>query len=145
MFHQSMICPTPTIYVRWIAGDSDFTAIHAMDEEMPAERLRELHRQRNVIVQVADVDQDIRGYMIYTLRDRHMELNRLFVARQHRGQGVARAMIAKLVSKLGGKRRAIACTVPDDLVGVHLCLQRCGFLGSLHDAESYRFIRCGNR
>ncbi len=73
----------------------------AWDEE---EFLRCL-RQRNCIGMVAEIGEQVVGYMIYELHNNHLYVLKLAVAPQYHRHGVGSQMVNKLVSKLNSNRR----------------------------------------
>lgn len=62
-------------------------------------------RRRNVIGMCCDVDDVLAGYMVYELLPNRLNLLNFAVDLRFQRQGVGRAMVDKLKSKLSGSRR----------------------------------------
>jgi len=62
-------------------------------------------RQRNCIGMVAEQDEQVVGFMIYELHKNRLHILNFAVAKEMRRQGIGRAMIGKLLSKLSHERR----------------------------------------
>lgn len=62
-------------------------------------------RQRNCIGMVADLDDEVVGFMIYELHKTRLHLLNFAVSARHRRQKVGTRMIAKLAAKLSPQRR----------------------------------------
>jgi ribosomal-protein-alanine N-acetyltransferase len=62
-------------------------------------------RQRNCIGMVAERDSAVVGFMIYELHKNRLHLLNFAVASDMRRQGIGKAMIEKLASKLSAERR----------------------------------------
>jgi ribosomal-protein-alanine N-acetyltransferase len=63
-------------------------------------------RQRNYIGMVAEQDELVVGFMIYELHKNRLHVLNFAVNKRFRRQGIGRAMIDKLVSKLSWERRS---------------------------------------
>ncbi len=96
----------------------------APDEEWFLQQLR----HRNVIGMVAEVGEDIRGYMIYELAKTYLEISTLAVSPRHRHESVGTQMLDKLKSKLSSHRRnCLQLTVPESNLDTQLFLRVQGF------------------
>jgi len=62
-------------------------------------------RQRNCIGMVAEQDEKVVGFMIYELHKNRLHILNFAVDKEMRRQGIGRAMIGKLLSKLSHERR----------------------------------------
>lgn len=104
---------TPRLHLRWMIRRDmpEVLAIeaeafeHAWDDDDFIKCLR----NRNVIGMVAEHDERIIGYMIYSLWKHKLEVINFAVAEKWRRRGVGRAMMAKLASKLSHDRRGRIC------------------------------------
>lgn len=89
--------------------------------------IREL-RERICIGMVAEVDEIVAGFMVYQLHKSRLFVTNFAVHPDYRRQGIGRAMVAKLVSKLSRQRRdKIAWLVGENNLDAHLFLRACGF------------------
>lgn len=125
------------VHVRWmIRRDMDeVLAIDAKNGLQWTEEdfLRNL-RQRNCIGMVAELGDEVVGYMIYDLHKWNLDILNLAVKRQN--EGVGTELIARLASKLSSHRRtAITLTVNETNLNALRFLQRKGFIGSLRRRE----------
>lgn len=87
-----------------------------------------LLRQRNCIGMVAELRDEVVGYMIYELHKRRLDLIVLAVDPGYSRRGIGSAMIEKLASKLSPLRRnRITCCVSDSNLHAQLFLRDQGF------------------
>jgi [ribosomal protein S18]-alanine N-acetyltransferase len=92
-----------------------------------AEFLNQLGK-RNTIGMVAEEDDTVVGFMVYTLCEKTIVLENLAVAPQQRRKGYGKAMIEKLVSKLSPERRSrVTSLVRETNLDAQLFLRSCGF------------------
>src|SRR5579859_7079082 len=71
-------------------------------------------RDRQTIGMVCEFGEQVVGYMVYKLYKFRLELLRFAVSAHMRRNGVATAMMAKLMGKLAGHRRTrISCDVSE--------------------------------
>lgn len=85
-------------------------------------------RQRNVIGMVAELGEELVGYMLYELHKRNLTILNLGVDPWYQRRGVGRAMIAKLQDKLSNERRtSIDCEVRESNLRAQLFLRQMGF------------------
>lgn len=85
-------------------------------------------KQRNNIGMVAHSGSKIIGFMIYELSPKELILHRITVHPDHRREGVGRALIEKLVSKLSIEKRVrIETLVPEDSLSSQLFFRDMGF------------------
>ena len=62
-------------------------------------------RQRNCIGMVAEVDNQVVGFMIYELHKTRLHILNFAVDADHRRRGIGRSMLEKLLGKLSHERR----------------------------------------
>ena len=85
-------------------------------------------RHRNVIGQVAVHDDQVVGMMVYQLHKHHLHILNFAVGPQWQRQGVGRAMIRRLESKLSHERRTrLVLEIRETNVAGQLFFQRMGF------------------
>ncbi len=85
-------------------------------------------RQRDCIGMVAERDEDVAGFMIYELHKNRIHILSFAVHPQYRRQGVGRAMVDKLVSKLAYQRRnRIVLEVRETNLDAQLFFRTLGF------------------
>lgn len=85
-------------------------------------------RQRSVVGMVAEYDERVVGYFIYELHKTRFSLVSMAVHPDFRHQGIGRAIIAKLVSKLScERRRRITSEVRESNLDAQLFFRACGF------------------
>ena len=107
-------------------------------------------RQRNVIAKVLEIreysqkpadyythgDEEIAGYMIYSLHKEFLVLERLIVDPKHRKKGFGKQMIEKLIGKLSHHRRIyIEANFYEEYLEVGAFLKKCGFVVGSHVDE----------
>jgi [ribosomal protein S18]-alanine N-acetyltransferase len=133
--------------IRWLVR-GDMPEVEAIEratftEPWADEDYVRVLRDQNVIGMAAeDPDERVAGVMVYELQKLRLVLLRIMVRPDRRLQGVGRAMLDKLHSKLSAHRRnRVALDVPDDLLGAHLWLRACGFEAVRVDGDNYRFVR----
>lgn len=98
--------------------------------------------QRSIILMVAEVGEEVVGFVVYELHEDRLHLLRLAVSPERRRQGVGMQMIAKLVGKLHGHRRdRLTLDVPEECLSAQLWLRALGVraVSVDHDAETIRF------
>ena len=84
-------------------------------------------RQRDTIGMVAELDEEVVGFMVYELHKQRLQVVNLAVHPKFRRMGIGRQMIEKLVGKLCYQRRnRIEIGVADYHLGAHLFLKACG-------------------
>ncbi|HET6881743.1 MAG TPA: ribosomal protein S18-alanine N-acetyltransferase [Pirellulales bacterium] len=85
-------------------------------------------RQRNCIGMVADLDDEVVGFMIYELHKTRLHLLNFAVSPRHRRQKVGSRMIGKLAAKLSAQRRTrIALEVRETNLAAQLFFREQGF------------------
>ncbi len=85
-------------------------------------------RQRNCIGMVAEQDEQVVGFMIYELHKNRLHVLNFAVAQHARRQGVGRAMVGKLLSKLSHERRnRIMLEVRETNLDAQLFFKQIGF------------------
>jgi ribosomal-protein-alanine N-acetyltransferase len=123
---------TETSYIRWmIRKDLSFVLnIEESSFEFPWTEDEFIHclRQRANIGMVAEIGEDVVGYMIYGLHKNRIDLLTLAVHPSFRKQGIGRSMIEKLISKLEYQRRnRITTEVRETNLAAQLFLRQMGF------------------
>lgn len=107
-------------------------------------------RERNCIGQIAEVDQRIVGYMIYGLCKSYIDVFNFAVDPSWRFQGIGKAMIRRLLTKLSIQRRHyLLFRVRETNLAMQLFLRSNGFLceSIRHDCfekpdeDAYQFTR----
>lgn len=85
-------------------------------------------RERNTIGMVAEVNDYVRGYMIYELLRTRLDILSFAVAREHWRQGIGRAMVEKLINKLCPERRKkLVCHIRDSNYPAQMFFCKMGF------------------
>ncbi|MEM6363292.1 MAG: ribosomal protein S18-alanine N-acetyltransferase [Planctomycetota bacterium] len=85
-------------------------------------------RQRNCIGMVAEVDDQVVGFMIYELHKNRLHILNFAVAPDARRQGVGLAMVGKLLGKLSHERRnRIMLEVRETNLAAQLFFKSIGF------------------
>lgn len=85
-------------------------------------------RQRNCIGMVAEQDDQVVGFMIYELHKNRLHVLNFAVAQHMRRQGIGRAMVGKLLSKLSHERRnRIMLEVRETNLDAQLFFKQIGF------------------
>jgi ribosomal-protein-alanine N-acetyltransferase len=120
------------VHIRWMIRRDmpEVLAIERASFACPweAEDFIERLRQRDCIGMVSERDGRIVGYMIYSLRPKHLHIQNFAVDPTYRRQGVGRQMAAKLESKLTHERRTrIILEVGERNVGAQKFFSACGF------------------
>lgn len=147
-------CQVP--YLRWMIRRDLPTVleIESRSFEFPLveEDFFKILRQRNCIGMVAEIDEQVVGYMIYELHSTRLNLLNFAVHPDYRRRGVGSEMMRKLVGKISasfGRRNRITADVWDANTAMHLFLRHCGFVATqvVHDAfqdpsgeDAYRFV-----
>lgn len=105
-------------------------------------------RQGNCISMVADVEEFVRGFMVYELHREKLVILDVAVAPQWQGRRIGQAMVMKLVNKLSPQRRSvIRVDVRETNLEAQLFFRAMGFTAKevLHDfynnsdEDAYRF------
>ena len=106
-------------------------------------------RQRNCIGFVAEYDDHIVAFFVYTMNPTHIHIENFAVANEFRGEGVGTACIDKLKDKLSpNRRRRITVNVRESNLAAQKFFAACGFraVNVLHDTydncdeDAYRFV-----
>jgi ribosomal-protein-alanine N-acetyltransferase len=88
----------------------------------------QLLRPRNVLGMVAEVDNRVRGFMVYELQKSRLHLLNFAVGREDRRQGLGRQLVEKLKGKLKGNRHTSAVLeVRESNLTAQLFWRSCGF------------------
>lgn len=124
-----------TPYLRWMIR-RDIPAVLAIEQASFTPHWDEedfIHclRQRNCIGMVAEVREQVAGYMIYELHKNRLHVLNFAVDPPHRRRGVGRAMIQKLFNKLSPLRRtSIVLDVRETNLEAQKFYRACGFLAT---------------
>ena len=141
------------VHIRWmIRKDTPaFLRIESASFDYPwceEDLLSEL-TQRNVIAQVAELDEQVVGYIVYELFKTKLEILNFAVHPDYRRQGIGTALMRKMAGKLTtGRRSRIVFHVWDHNLDAHLFLRACGFRATgivdgffrEHNLDAYRFV-----
>ena len=120
------------VHIRWMIR-RDMPAVLAIEEasfEFPwsEEEFIRCLRQRNCIGMVAERDDEVVGFMIYELHKNRLHILNFAVAPENRRQGVGKAMVGKLLSKLSHERRnRIMLEVRETNLEAQLFFKQIGF------------------
>ncbi len=123
---------SPTLHIRWMIR-RDMTEVLFIENESfefpwSEEDFIRCLRQRNCIGMIAEVDDQVAGFMIYELHKTRLHLLNFSVAARWRRQGVATQMAGKLISKLSQqRRRRITLEVRETNLAAQLFFRDCGF------------------
>jgi len=98
------------VHIRWMIR-RDLAEVLEIERASSPDAWDELEfldqlRRRNCIGMVADLHDQVAGYMIYELGKRELKVLRLVVDPRWRRKGVGAQMVAKLVGKLSHLRRS---------------------------------------
>lgn len=123
---------TSPIHIRWMIRRDmqEVLAMEAESFEFPwsEEEFIRCLRQRNCIGMVAELNDQIVGYMIYELHKNRLHVLNFAVDAAGRRQGVGAKMIAKLIGKLSPQRRSrILLEVRETNLAVQLFFRSQGF------------------
>ncbi len=124
---------TTGIHIRWmIRRDmSDVLGIEHASFEFPwtEDDFVRCLRKRNCIGMVAELNDEIIGFMIYELHKTRLHILNFAVHQEHRRSGVGTAMVEKLKSKLSSQRRnRIVLEVRETNLDAQLFFKNQGFL-----------------
>ena len=104
------IDPTTTcVHIRWMIR-RDMQAVLAIESQSfefswSEDDFIRCLRQRNCIGMVAEQDDQVVGFMIYELHKNRLHILNFAVSKELRRQGIGKAMVGKLLSKLSHERR----------------------------------------
>lgn len=126
---------TETSCIRWmIRRDLPFVLnIEESSFEFPwtEDEFIQCLRQRENIGMVAEIDDLVVGYMVYSLYKKRIDLMSFAVHPNFRKQGIGRSMINKLIAKLEYQRRnRITTEVRETNLHAQLFLRQMGFLAT---------------
>jgi len=127
------------LHVRWMIKRDMEECLAADQDGLPPwteEDFLQALRERNTIGQVCERGDKVLGFVVYELHKRRLEVLRLGVLPGYRRQGVATALVRKLLSKLSEHRRdRVLLDCPERALGAQLFLRTQGFKA--------RFLRRG--
>lgn len=120
------------VQIRWMIRRDmpSVLAIEGQSFEFPwsEEEFIRVLRQRDCIGMVAEISEEIVGYMVYELHTKRIHILSFAVHEDFRLQGVGMTMIKKLVSKLTYQRRnRIALEVRERNVSAQVFFRQLGF------------------
>lgn len=124
--------PVSQILIRWMIR-SDMPAVLEIESESfdfawTHEDFRRALSQRNCIGMVAEIDNQVVGFMIYALGKSKLEIINFAVDPVFRNQGVGSTMLNKLLGKLNPeRRRKLVLAIRDSNLPAHLFFSRHGF------------------
>lgn len=120
------------VHIRWMIRRDmpEVLAIESVCFEFPwsEDDFIRCLRQRNCIGMVAELDDEVVGFMIYELHKTRLHLLNFAVSAQHRRQKVGTRMLAKLAAKLSTQRRTrIILEVRETNLAAQLFFREQGF------------------
>ena len=118
------------VHIRWMVRNDlpDVLNIEHFNRESWLEKdFITYLRERNHIAMVAEYKNKVVGFMVYELDSTVIHIEKLAVHPEFRRKGVGSQIIAKLLAKLGGKRKAIDLVVHERNVNLQLFLKSNGF------------------
>ncbi len=119
-------------HIRWLirVDLNPVVRIESKSFEYPRaeEEIVAVMRQRNVIAQVAEIDDRVVAFFIYELHRDRIELLDLAVDPAFRGRGIGTQIMNKLKGKLGPRRRSIVADVRETNMEALTFLSGQGFL-----------------
>lgn len=124
--------PTSCIHIRWMIR-RDMPSVLDIEQscfEFPwaEDDFIRCLRQRNCIGMVAEVGEQVVGFMIYELHKTRLHILNFCVDPKWRRQGVGRVMVEKLVSKLSYQRRTrVMLEVRETNLAAQLFFREMGF------------------
>jgi len=129
--------------VRWM-NRSDLNSVRKIqngcDSPMSREELKSFVSKSTCICNVAEVDGNIVGYVLYDITSSEIDIINFAVQAEFRRQGIARSLISGLVAKLNERRTSIAVSVPEASLPAQLLLKELGFKAVAVDGSEYRFL-----
>lgn len=135
-------------HFRWVTLRDlpDLERIARASPPFPAEEIRPMLARRETIGMVAERDNRVVGWMMYTLEDTRIVLEYLGVEPESRGTGVGRQMMEKLASKLCPRKRSrVVVRVSETNLGSCRFLARLGFGSTLERSvagpDTVKFVR----
>lgn len=122
----------PDIHIRWMIRRDMLSVLNIEGDsfEFPwvEEEFIRCLRQRNCIGMVAEIDDEIVGFMVYELHKSRLHILNFAVCPNHRRIKIGTAMIDKLISKLSFDRRnRITLEIRETNLGGQLFFKESGF------------------
>lgn len=115
------------MHIRWMIRHDTAECVAMPNGWTEAEIVRALQR-RNTIGMVCEVEDQVWGYVIYSLYKKRLEIEVLTVDPQVQRRGVGTALLNKMFGELNvAQRTKILVSVEDSNLGAHLFLKSCGF------------------
>ncbi len=133
---------TDVCHIRWMIR-TDMPTVYAIEKasfEFPwtEEEFIRCLRQRDVIGMVAEIDEQVVGFMCYALAKQRLELLSIAVHPEHRWKGIGATMVRKIVSKLAYQRRdRIVVRVRETNLSALNFFKSCGFLATNIERQAY--------
>lgn len=124
--------PRLKVQIRWLIG-RDVPEVMAIERESFAypwteDELINALRVRNIIGMVAEVKNDVVGYMVYEVTNENLQILSLAVDPAVRCMGVGEQLVAQMKDKLSAQRRSeIFTVVREGNLGAQLFLRAMGF------------------
>jgi ribosomal-protein-alanine N-acetyltransferase len=129
--------------IRWM-NRSDLNSVrkiqNSCDSPMSREQLKSFVSKSTCICNVAEVDGNIVGYVLYEITSSEIYIINFAVHAEFRRQGIARGLISGLVAKLSERRTLITVSVPDSALPAQLLLRELGFKAVAVDGSEYKFL-----
>jgi ribosomal-protein-alanine N-acetyltransferase len=126
-----MIPATTTTHIRWMIR-RDMPSVLAIESQSfeyswTEDDFIRCLRQRNCIGMVAEVGDDVAGFMVYELHQKSMKLLNFAVHPSYRRRGVGRALVQKLIGYCGQQRKRIFFEVRETNLQAQLFFRAFGF------------------
>ena len=129
---MELVVAKPAIQVRWLIR-SDMEEVLGIengcfDYPWTKEDFRIALRDPKVIGMVAEIEEKIVGYMVYSLQKDRISVLNFSVATWKRHVGIGSKMVEKLICKLEQqKRSSISLEVRESNLNAQLFFKKCGF------------------
>lgn len=120
------------VHIRWMIRRDESQVMQieqlSFDQAWTWDDFQQCLRQRNCIGMVAEIGDQVVGYMIYELHKHELHLLNLAVHPARRHRSIGRQLMEKLASKLSShRRRAITVDVRETNLPAQLFFRACGF------------------
>lgn len=133
------------VQCRWLIR-TDMEDVVRIEQQRVRGRLSESQivnhlRQRNAIGTVIDIEDQVVGYMLYSIHSQSYRLHRIAVDAEFQRKGYGSALMRRMLDKLHPTRRSsIRFDVSEWETGMHLFLQKMGFFAESVREGNYRFF-----
>lgn len=121
------------VEIRWMCRSDlpqilDIERLCFSDSPWSSDEFTEFLRGRDAIGMLAEVDDEVVGFMLYRLRPRNIHLESFAVHPKHRRNGIGYAMVDKLLGKLSMiRRKSITLEVRETNLRAQLFFRAMGF------------------